>query len=181
MKLYSQFVVALVASLSAAAAISHVTLEDPVAAAGAAYRAVLKVGHGCAGSATTSMTVTIPAGFVSAQPLVKPGWTVSTKVGKLAEPYEMHGTQYTEGVQEISWTAKGAENAVPDAYGDEFVLRGITPHKAGAIWFKVVQGCEKGSNGWVEIPTDGQDAHSLKSPAARLDILDVHATAAHAH
>jgi len=181
MKRHSQFVVALAASLSAVAAHSHVTLEDPAAAAGASYRAVLKVGHGCAGSATNSMTVTVPPGFVAAQPLVKAGWTVSTKVGKLAVPYEMHGTKYTEGVQEISWTAKDVENALPDAYADEFILRGTTPKTPGTIWFKVVQGCEKGSNNWVEIPAEGQDAHSLVSPAARLDVLDVQASGGHAH
>jgi uncharacterized protein YcnI len=165
----------------ASAAFSHVTLEDQAAAAGAGYRAVLRVGHGCAGAATTSMTVTIPAGFNAAQPLVKAGWAVSTRVGKLDQPYEMHGTKYTEGVQEITWTAKSADSALPDALADEFVFRGTTPQKPGTLWFKVVQGCETGRNAWVEIPAAGQDAHSLKFPAARLDVLDVQAAGAHAH
>lgn len=168
-------------SMWAGAAFSHVTLEDQAAAAGAGYRAVLRVGHGCAGASTTSMTVTIPAGFNAAQPLVKPGWTVSTKVGKLEQPYEMHGTRYTEGVQEITWTAKSADSALPDAFADEFVFRGTTPKKPGTLWFKVVQGCDKGSNPWVEIPAAGQNAHSLKYPAARLDVLDVQADGGHAH
>lgn len=174
------FVAACALSMSAGSAFSHVTLQDQAAAAGAGYRGVLRVGHGCAGAATTSITVTIPAGFNGVQPLVKAGWNVSTKIGKLEQPYESHGTKYTEGVQEITWTAKGAENALPDAFADEFIFRGTTPKKPGALWFKVVQGCEKGSNAWVEIPAAGQYAHGLKSPAARLDVLDVQA-AGHAH
>ena len=176
-----QLIAACAISMGASAAFSHVTLEDQAAAAGAGYRAVLRVGHGCAGSPTTSMTVTIPAGFNAAQPLVKAGWAVSTKVGKLDQPYEMHGTQYTEGVQEITWTAKSAESALPDAFADEFVFRGSTPKKPGTLWFKVVQGCDKGSNAWVEIPAAGQDTHGLKFPAARLDVLDVQAAGGHAH
>ncbi len=160
---------------------AHVTLADQAAAAGAGYRGVLRVGHGCAGAPTTSITVTIPAGFNAAQPLVKAGWNVSTKVGTLDQPYEMHGTRYTEGVQEITWTAKGAENALPDAFADEFVFRGTTPKTPGTLWFKVVQGCDKGSNAWVEIPAANHDAHRLKSPAARLDVLDVQAGGGHAH
>ena len=169
------------ALLAAGHAISHVSLQDQAAAAGASYRAVLQVGHGCAGSPTTSITVTLPAGFNASQPFLKAGWTVSTKVGKLAEPYEMHGKKFTEGVQEISWTAKDSDNALPDAFADEFVFRGTTPRKPGTLWFKVIQGCEKGSNAWVEIPAAGKDAHSLNSPAAQLDVLDVQAASTHNH
>lgn len=148
---------------SASAVFSHVTLADQAAAAGAGYRAVLRVGHGCAGAATTAITVAIPSGFTSAQ------------------PYEAHGKTYTEGVQEITWTAKGAENALPDAFADEFVFRGTTPKKPGTLWFKVVQACESGRNAWVEIPAHGQNAHRLEFPAARLDVLDVQAAGGHAH
>ena len=98
MKIYTQLVLALATSLTAVAALSHVVLDDTIAAAGAAYRAVLRVGHGCEGAATNSLSVTISTGFVAAQPLVKSGWNITTKVGKLAEPYEMHGTKITESV-----------------------------------------------------------------------------------
>lgn len=176
-----QLIAACAALTGASASFSHVTLQDPVAAAGAGYRAVLQVGHGCAGSATTTIKVSIPAGFNGAQPMVKPGWAVSTTVGPLAQPYEMHGTRYTEGVLEITWTAKGAENALPNALYDEFVLRGTTPRQPGTLFFKVVQGCEVGRNEWVEIPTAGQSPHSLKSPAATLEVLDVQAAGGHSH
>jgi uncharacterized protein YcnI len=169
------------ASLGAAASFAHVTLQDGAAAAGSAYRATLRLGHGCEGSATTAVQVTLPPGFNGAQPMVKPGWTVSTRVGQLAEPYEMHGSRFTEGVLEVTWTAKGAENALPDAYYDEFVLRGSTPKKPGPVWFKVVQSCEKGSNAWVQVPASGTSVHGLKFPAALLDVLDVQASDNHSH
>jgi uncharacterized protein YcnI len=61
------------------------------------------------------------------------------------------------------------------------VLRGTTPAKPGPVWFKVMQTCTQGSNAWVEIPARGTDAHSLKSPAALLEVLDVKATGSHHH
>jgi periplasmic copper chaperone A len=160
---------------------SHVVLQDGAAAAGASYRATLRVGHGCGTSPTSAMRVTIPAGFNGAQPMPKPGWTLSTKVGKLAQPYEAHGTKYTDGVLEITWTANGPDNALPADYYDEFVLRGTTPTAPGPIWFKVVQSCAQGSNDWVEVPASGSSTKDLKMPAALLEVLDIRATGGHSH
>lgn len=165
----------------AEASFPHVVLQDAAAAAGTSYRATLRVGHGCGGSPTTSMRVILPDGFNGAQPMPKPGWTVYTKVGKLAQPYESHGTRYTEGVLEISWVANGIENALPASFYDEFVLRGTTPEKPGPIWFKVVQSCEKGANEWVEVPASGSSTKGLQSPAALLDVLDIRPAGGHAH
>jgi len=142
-------------------------LQDPAAAAGAGYRATLRVGHGCEGAPTTEIRVTIPAGFNGAQPMPKPGWTLST--------------QHTEGVLEIRWRANGPENALPDAFYDEFVFRGTTPAKPGPLWFKVVQTCERGSNAWVEVPAAGTSTKGLKAPAALLEVLDVRAAGEHSH
>ena len=165
----------------ASGAQAHVTLLDGAAAAGSDYRAALRVGHGCEAAPTTALKVTIPEGFNGAQPMPKAGWTVATKTGKLSEPYEAHGKKFTEGVQEITWTANTPEAALPDAFYDEFVFRGTTPKKAGALWFKVVQSCTKGSNDWVEVPAKGASTKGLKFPAAKLDVLDVQAAGGHAH
>lgn len=164
----------------ASAVFAHVTLQDGAAAAGANYRATLRVGHGCGESSTTGMRVTIPEGFNGAQPMPKPGWTLYTKVGKLAQPYEMHGTKYTEGILEVNWVADGPGHALPAAFYDEFVLRGTTPHKPGPLWFKVVQSCEQGSNDWVEVPASGSSTKGLKMPAALLEVLDIQPSG-HAH
>lgn len=171
---FATFFVAVVAYFTGASTVfAHVTLQDPAAAAATSYRAVLRVGHGCEGAPTVALRVTIPAGFNGAQPMVKPGWKVSTVVGKLAEPYVAHGTTFTEGVQEIAWTANTPADALPDAYYDEFVLRGTTPKKPGPLWFKVEQLCEKGANRWTDVPATGTSTKGLKMPAALLEVLDI--------
>jgi hypothetical protein len=151
-------------------AFSHIVLESKSAAVGSAYKAVFQVGHGCGGSETTGLSVQIPAGFQGAKPYPKAGWTLTTKLGKLAKPYDNHGKQITEDVTVVSWTAASKEAALPDAHFDEFVLRGKLPDAAGPLWFKVLQTCESGSIDWSEVPTSGMSAKGLKSPAALLEV-----------
>lgn len=174
-------IAACLVSTWAGTAFSHVSLQDGAAAPGSGYRATLRVGHGCQGSPTTGLRVLIPAGFNAVQPVPKPGWTLATRVGPLAQPYESHGTRYTEGVLEVSWTASTPDQALPDAYYDEFVLRGTTPARPGPLWFKVLQSCAQGSNAWVEVPAAGLSTQGLKAPAVLLEVLDVQAAGGHGH
>lgn len=157
----------------AAPSFSHIVLESKSAAAGSAYKAVFQVGHGCGGSATTGLSVQIPAGFQGAKPYAKAGWTVSSKLGKLAQPYDSNGKQVTEDVAVVSWTAASKDAALPDGNLDEFVLRGKLPDAAGPLWFKVLQTCESGSIDWSEVPASGTSAKGLKSPAALLEVTSL--------
>lgn len=161
-------------------AFSHIVLENKSAPAGSSYKAVFLVGHGCQGSATTGVAVQIPAGFLGAKPYPKAGWTASAHLGRLAKPYESHGKQISEDVTVVSWKAATPVAALPDAFFDEFVLRGKLPASPGPLWFKVLQTCENGSNDWSEIPASGISTQGLKSPAALLEIKPAE-TAHHHH
>lgn len=174
-------VAATAALMLATSASAHVVLQDGVAAAGAGYRAAFLVGHGCDGSATTAIRVQIPEGFQGAKPMPKAGWTLKVSSAKLAKPYESYGKTVTDDVVEISWTANGRESFLQDAWYDEFVLRGTTPKQPGQLWFKVLQTCEKGQVDWAEIPAKGVDTHSLKSPAAMLEVIDMGGGEGHHH
>ena len=155
-----------------AASFSHVVLQDRTATALSTYRAVFQVGHGCDGSPTNLIKVTLPAGLQGVRPMPKPGWTLSTQLGKLAVPFDNgHGGMVTEGVSVVTWAANTKDNLLADAHYDEFVLRGRLPKEAGPIWFKVLQGCEKGSTDWAEIPASGISTKGIKAPAALLEVL----------
>lgn len=81
------------------ASFSHVVLHERTATALSTYRAVFQVGHGCEGAATNQIRVSLPAGMQGVKPMPKPGWTISTQLGKLAVPYDNgHGGMVTEGV-----------------------------------------------------------------------------------
>jgi uncharacterized protein YcnI len=151
-------------------ALSHVTLESQQAKIGGTYKAVLRVPHGCNGSATTSVRVKIPEGVIGVKPMPKPGWTLSTATGKYPKTYKLFHNELTEGVTEIGWSG----GTLPDAWYDEFVFTGflsadLDPSKT--LYFPVVQECEKGVHRWIEIPEAGKSRSDYPEPAPELKLL----------
>ncbi len=134
----------------AASAHAHVTLAQPLAEAGAAYRAVFRVGHGCSGSPTTALVVTVPPGVRIDEPVARPGWQVTT-----------------EGTAQVAWRG----GVLPPMQRDEFVLTVQLPRSAGPLYWKVAQVCKSGRVDWAEVPAAGQSLHDLKAPAALLDVV----------
>ena len=157
--------------LSVPQAFAHITLAVKEAPVASGYRAVLRVPHGCRGSATVSVRVRIPEGVVGVKPQPKPGWTLATVKGDYAKPYRLHGAQVSSGVKEISWTGK-----LPDDYYDEFIFISYlsdTLKPKTTLYFPVVQECEKGVARWIDIPGADKNAageHS-DSPAPALKLL----------
>src|SRR5882757_10720126 len=96
------------ASLSVAmssVAYGHVTLEGREAPVGASYKAVMRVPHGCDGSATTSVRIRMPEGFIAVKPMPKPGWKLDVVKGKYPKTYNLpHGVTLTEGVTDVAWS-----------------------------------------------------------------------------
>lgn len=154
-----------------AAAQAHVVLAEPVALANTSYRAAFRVGHGCEGRPTTAIRVSLPAGFQGAKPMPKAGWALRTRLEKIAQPYNSHGKTITDDVVEVTWTATAPEHALPDAWYDEFVLRGQLAVPGGALWFKVLQTCDQGATDWAEVPSHGTSTKGMKAPAVLLDVM----------
>ena len=149
---------------------AHIVLSEPQATAGQYYKATLRVGHGCAGSATHTLVVQVPAGFQGAKPQPKTGWTVVTRKAKLTQPYTSHGKTVTDDVVELRWTAANQESRLPDAQFDEFAFMGRLPDQPGPLWVKVLQMCESGQNDWSQVPATGTSTRGLPLPAALLDV-----------
>lgn len=146
------FFVAAAALLGGPPALAHVGLPAGGATAGTRFDAAFRVGHACDGStATNAVTVQLPEGFtlVSAQP--RAGWTTST-AGRT-----------------VSWKADSPQSALPTAEHGEFVVRGQLGDKPGPLYFKVLQGCDKGSTDWAQLPASGGE--KVAFPAARLEVL----------
>jgi len=149
-----RWVIAAAALCVAAPAFSHVTLEQAQARAGSYHKAVVRVPHGCSGSATTAVKVIIPDGVTGVKPQPKAGWTL--EVGK-------------EGrFVKVSWTG----GPLADEHYDEFALHMKLPDRPGAtLYFEVEQRCVKGVHHWSEIAPAGTSAHDVKEPAPALRLL----------
>lgn len=148
---------------------AHISLERAEAPAGASYKAVFRVPHGCDGAATVKLRVQIPDGVIGVKPMPKPGWQVETSVRPYAKPTSHHGKPLTEGVREVTWTG-----SLADAHYDEFVLATFLSGDIQAqtrLAFPIIQECERGVASWTEVAAPGQDAHALKKPAPALMVL----------
>ena len=155
--------------LGVAAASAHVTLETKEARIGSSYKAVLKVPHGCAGSATVALAVQIPDGVVEIKPMPKPGWTLRKETGTYRKPHQRGGATLTEGVTQLTWSG----GKLPDDYYDEFVFVSAIADDLdpATIYFPVVQRCETGVHRWIDVPPPGQANPELSAPAPALKLL----------
>jgi len=160
------------AILIAPMALAHINVEPASATAGAYQKLTFRVGHGCDGSATNSITVLLPDALAGAKPMPKAGWSIATVDGKLAAPVMSHGVVLTSAVREVSW--KGGP--LPHAHYDEFSMQVKLPDAAGKLYFKVIQGCDKGRTEWSELPNAA--GAKVKFPAPALDVVPA---ADHAH
>jgi uncharacterized protein YcnI len=154
-------------TLIATSALAHITLETRQAPVGTSYKAILRVPHGCDGSATTAIRVKIPEGLIDAKPMPKPGWTLKIVKGHYAKPYKLFHATVSEGATEIDWSG----GKLPDDQYDEFVFRGSLAsdlEPGTMLYFPVVQECEKGVQRWIEIPKAGAD---YPEPAPGLKLL----------
>ena len=90
---------ALAAPLSASA---HVGVTATSTAAGSYSVLTFGVGHGCDGSPTTSIAISIPEAITSVTPTVNPNWTISETMVPLEPAVE----DQTERVSQVIYTAK---------------------------------------------------------------------------
>ena len=145
----------------AAVGSAHVSPTIESAPAGSSQVVGFIIGHACGKSPTTSVSIQIPAGVISAKPQPKPGWKLTMKKGKLPEPGTLFGEKITTGVLSVTWSG----GRLPDDLFDVFSIRIFVPNKVGkTIWFPTVQRCVKGAHRWIEIPQKGKPEPESPAP-----------------
>ncbi|UVJ40225.1 YcnI family protein [Arthrobacter sp. CJ23] len=166
----------MLAGLSAASA--HVGIDPNKTEANSYALLTFGVPHGCDTFGTTKMTITLPEELNDATPTVNANWTVEKVTQTLAEPRKLaDGTSITKRTSQIVYTAKAP---LDPHLRDALVLSVKLPDAAGkTLYFPTLQNCEQGQTDWAEIPTEGQDAHSLKSPAPSVTVTAAAAADGH--
>jgi len=82
---------------------AHATL-NPRVSAGSYSQANLRIPHGCNGSDTTSVQITIPANLTSVKPQKAPGWTMTISKRPLAVQIKSEsGAAITDEVDTVSF------------------------------------------------------------------------------
>ncbi len=130
------FILACVATLLASTSTvrAHVVLAEPQAAPGARYIAHFKVGHGCDGSPTVALTVTLPPAVIAVMPEAPAGWKVST-------------VRDNGRITSVTWKGGVIAADKPGLFAVAMTL----PASEGTLAFPALQTCESGEERWVEI------------------------------
>lgn len=145
-----------IALAAPAVASAHVSVEPSDATPGAYSVLTFAVGHGCDGSATTSVEIALPDDVGHATATVNPGWTVESS---------------HDDPQTITYTAI---DPLPDGVRDTFEVALTLPEgtPGDTVAFPVTQRCEEGQIDWVELPeADGSEPES-PAPIVTLEPID---------
>ncbi|MGG5172668.1 YcnI family protein [Pseudarthrobacter sp. J1738] len=165
--------VLLLAGVTAASA--HVGVTPDKTEANSYALLTFAVPHGCEGSPTTKVTITLPEQIDQVTPTVNPNWTVAKVTEKLAQPKKLATrNSITERTSKVVYTAK---TPLPDGYRDTLVLSLKVPDAAGTtLIFPTLQNCEKGQTDWSQVAKEGQDPETLDAPAPSFEITAASAT-----
>lgn len=137
------------------AASAHVELDASTTAPASLSVLTFAVGHGCEGSATTSLAIRFPADVQAVKPTLAPGWTV-------AEQEAADGTT-------VTYTA---DAPLPDALRATVQVEALLPVDGAAgdvVAFPTLQTCVEGSTDWAETPAAGTEPDH---PAPALTLTD---------
>ena len=111
-------------------AFAHATLETATAKSGGPWKGSARIGHGCEGTATTTLRVTMPEGMIGVHPMPKAGWKLEVVNGPDAKAYELNAKPVSEEPKALVWS--GAP--LPDASYDGFAFGGsIAKGVTGAL------------------------------------------------
>jgi uncharacterized protein YcnI len=145
---------------------AHVTINPREAVQGSYGRLAFRVPTESDTASTTKVEVNLPedAPVASVSTMPVPGWTVAVERRKLATPLEVHGSQITEAVSKITWTAAVGAGVKPGEFQEFPVSMGPLP-AVDTMVFKSLQTYSDGNVvRWIEEPA-AQGAEEPQSPA----------------
>ncbi|MGW4497924.1 YcnI family copper-binding membrane protein [Micromonospora sp. NPDC004336] len=154
----------------AAPASAHVTVNPQEATQGGYGRFAFRVPNESDTAATTKVEVVLPenapVGSVSTMPV--PGWTVAVEKRKVDPPVEVHGSQLTEVVAKLTWTATGDAGVKPGQFQEFPISMGPLP-AVDTMVFKTLQTYSDGNvQRWIEAPTPGGEEPESPAPVLTL-------------
>ncbi|WUR61108.1 YcnI family protein [Micromonospora chokoriensis] len=149
---------------------AHVTVNPKEATQGGYARVAFRVPNESDTASTNKLEVVLPenapVGSVSTMPV--PGWTVATEKRKVDPPIEVHGSQLTEAVSKITWTATGDAAVKPGQFQEFPVSMGPLP-KVDTMVFKVLQTYSDGNiSRWIDDPAPGGEEPENPAPVLAL-------------
>lgn len=159
-----------VVALGVGPASAHVRVSSADAAPGGYGELTFRVPTESDTASTVRLAVQLPTdtpiGSVSVKPV--PGWTAATETTTLATPVTVHGSEITEAVSKVTWTADAGAGIAPGQYQTFTVLAGPLPD-TGTLALPAVQTYDDGTEAaWIEPTVEGQEEPESPAPVLAL-------------
>ncbi|MDO3682699.1 YcnI family protein [Micromonospora sp. C28ISP2-4] len=154
----------------AGSASAHVTINPAEGKQGGYGRFAFRVPNESDTASTVKVEVNLPenapVGSVSTMPVA--GWTVAVEKRKVDPPIEVHGSQLTEAVSKLTFTAAPNGGVNPGEFQEFPVSMGPLP-QVDTMVFKVLQTYSDGNvSRWIEEPTPGAEEPENPAPVLTL-------------
>lgn len=154
----------------AAPASAHVTVNPQEAEKGGFARLAFRVPNESDTASTVKLEVVLPenapVGSVSIMPVA--GWTATVERRKVDPPLDVHGTQVSEVVSKITWTAAAGGGVKPGEFAEFPVSMGPLPD-ADKMVFKALQTYSDNNIArWIEEPKAGAEEPENPAPVLTL-------------
>ncbi|NYT94025.1 YcnI family protein [Salinispora sp. H7-4] len=155
---------------STGAASAHITVDPKEATQGGYGRFAFRVPNESDTESTTKVEIFLPEGapLGSVSTMLVPGWTAEVEKRTLEAPVEVHGSQLTEAVAKITWTAQPEAGIGPGTFQEFPVSVGPLP-TVDTMVFKALQTYSDGAVvRWIDEPT--ADGVEPEAPAPVLEL-----------
>ncbi|WFF08867.1 YcnI family protein [Micromonospora sp. WMMD1076] len=149
---------------------AHVTINPAEGTQGGYGRFAFRVPNESDTASTVKVEVNLPenapVGSVSTMPVA--GWTVAVEKRKVDPPIEVHGSQLTEAVSKLTFTAAPNGGVKPGEFQEFPVSMGPLP-QVDTMVFKVLQTYSDGNvSRWIAEPTPGAEEPENPAPVLKL-------------
>jgi periplasmic copper chaperone A len=158
---------------------AHVRVSSADAAVGGYGELTFRVPNESDTASTVSLRVQIPSdtplASVSTKPV--PGWTATVTTAPIDPPVDVHGTEVSEAVSEITWAAEPGAGIAPGQY-QTFSLSGGPFPDVQSMTLPAIQTYDDGTeSAWIEPTVEGQA--EPENPAPVLSLTGEGGTDAH--
>ncbi|WBB47333.1 YcnI family protein [Verrucosispora sp. WMMA2044] len=153
-----------------APASAHVTVNPREATQGGYGRLAFRVPNESDTASTTKLEIFLPenapVGSVSTMPV--PGWSVAVEKRQVDPPVQVHGSEITEVVSKITWTAGDGAAIAPGTFQEFPVSMGPLPETDQMV-FKALQTYSDGAVvRWIDEPQPGGEEPVAPAPVLTL-------------
>ncbi|MGN9912261.1 YcnI family copper-binding membrane protein [Phytohabitans sp. LJ34] len=163
-----------------APASAHVTVNPQEAEKGGFARLAFRVPNESDTASTVKLEVVLPenapVGSVSTMPVA--GWTVAVERRKVDPPLDVHGTQVSEVVSKITWTAAAGGGVKPGEFAEFPVSMGPLPDTDKMVFKALQTYSDNEVSRWIEEPQPGAEEPENVAPVLTLVAADAAAPSA---